>query len=234
LKILKIGGSVITEKKKNVFNVARLDKIREICEVIARNRENLILVHGVGSFGHPYVEKYKLKERKDVYGVAETHIACKKLNEVICETLLDLGVPVLPIHPLTFKFDFEFLKEMIDEGFLLVFHGDMVYNKGRFEVISGDEIVVKLADNLNVSRIGFATDVDGILIDGKVSEKFDKSMLKFISLAVGKSDVTGGMRGKLEKIFNIKRRCDVFVFKGTAENIERFLRGERVGTKVIL
>ncbi len=243
LKILKIGGSVITEKRRDVLDSARTDRIKEICEVIARNPDDLILIHGAGSFGHPYVERYRLEERRDIFGISVTHLACKRLNEMICKTLSDYGVAVLPIHPLLFfkrdielKCDLEFLKSIVDEGFLPVLHGDMVYNskERRFEVLSGDEITVFLAEKLDVERIGFATDVDGIIYNGKVLDVFDKSMLNSVGFASGKSDVTGGMRGKLERIFNSKIRCEVFVFKGSAENVEKFLRGEEIGTKVIV
>lgn len=241
LKILKIGGSIITEKRKDVFEKANEDAIEELCEAIARKPENLILIHGAGSFGHPYVEKFRLREEKNVYGVSLTHLACSRLNGLICQTLSKFGVSPLPIHPITFfkkigslQCDLDFILKAVDEGFLPVIHGDMIFCDGKFEVLSGDDIAIHLAEKLSIDRLGFATDVEGILIDGKLVKKLDYSLIEKIGEAEGKSDVTGGMKGKVNKIFSMKKRCEVYIFKGDKESVARFLNGEVVGTQVIL
>jgi len=55
LKIIKIGGSLITDKK--AFEVVREEMIEKIAEQIFGE---VIIVHGVGSFGHPHVKRYGL------------------------------------------------------------------------------------------------------------------------------------------------------------------------------
>jgi len=246
LKILKIGGSVITDKSPGTFDVAKMDEIEKVAKEIASNPENLIIVHGVGSFGHPYVEKYKLKERKDLRGVVETHLACKRLNSMLCEALLDAGVNAAPIHPFSafrvaerLEFDVDFILSLLNNGMLPVIHGDMVYNrlKDSFDVVSGDRIVSELAEVLEVERVGFATDTDGILVDGKVVEEVNSEnldeVLKSIGEAGSKSDVTGGMRGKVLSMLQIP--AEVFIFSGLKSgNIIKFLKGERVGTRLKL
>ncbi len=248
LRILKIGGSVITDKSPGTFDVAKRDEIDKVVKEIASNPENLIIVHGVGSFGHPYVEKYKLKERKDLRGVVETHLACKRLNSMICEDLLDVGVNAAPIHPFSafrvaerLEFDVDFILSLLDNGMLPVIHGDMVYNrlKDSFDVVSGDRIVSELAEVLEVERVGFATDTDGILVDGEVVDEVNSDnldeVLKNIGDAGSKSDVTGGMRGKVLSMLQISRKSEVFIFSGLKSgNITKFLKGERVGTRLKL
>lgn len=247
LRILKIGGSILTDKSLDVFDAAREKEIRRVAKEVASNPRNVILVHGVGSFGHPYVERYKLKERKDVRGVLETHLACKRLNSLMCDALLDEGVNAAPIHPFsafrtgeTLEFDVSFIFSLLKNNMLPVIHGDMVYNrlKDKFEVVSGDRIVSELVKLLNIKIVGFATDTDGIIVNGKIIEKIDKESLSKVIESIGradsKSDVTGGMRGKLMLMLQIKD-SEVFIFSGLKSgNVAKFLRGERVGTRLRL
>ena len=58
LTILKIGGSVITDKSKILKpNISSMKNISKILKKFDR----VILVHGAGSFGHYYARKYKLQ-----------------------------------------------------------------------------------------------------------------------------------------------------------------------------
>lgn len=236
--ILKIGGSVITDKSVGAVNKAKFGEIERIARDIAENlRDKLILVHGVGSFGHPHVVRYGLKDVKDVYGVGVTHLSCVALNFFVCSALQKFGLNPIPIHPLSsFKvvdgrlvFDAEYIGAVMDEGFIPVLHGDMVYNmtERRFEILSGDKIVVELAKVFKADRIGFATDVEGVMVKGAVVDEL--SSTEFLEdVNSRKSDVTGGMRGKVELI--LKYGLKAFVFH--ARDIDRFLKGERVGTLV--
>jgi len=245
IRILKIGGALITDKSKGVFNVAKHRVIDEICKAISTSK-NLILVHGAGSFGHPYVEKYRLKEIENLKGVIETHLSCKKLNEIVCSALLKHNVLPFPIHPFSsfridekLVFDFNFIINLINKGFIPITHGDFVYNakNSRFEVLSGDRIAIELAKQLRIKRMGFATDVDGIYINNKVVEEINSSNIKEvldkIDFTVSKSDVTGGMKGKILNLMELKN-TKVYVFKGSYENIRKFLKGKDVGTKIVI
>ncbi len=55
--ILKIGGSVITDKSGEL--AAKTEDINRIAEEIKRAEvDNLVIVHGGGSFGHPTAQKW--------------------------------------------------------------------------------------------------------------------------------------------------------------------------------
>ena len=58
--ILKLGGSVITRKDKNkpTLDPVNLDRIAQ--EIANANVDQLIIVHGAGSFGHPYASKFEI------------------------------------------------------------------------------------------------------------------------------------------------------------------------------
>ena len=247
IKILKIGGSVITDKSVGKIEVAKIQEINRIAEEIANsNTKGLILIHGAGSFGHPYVKKYKLDKIQDLKGISKTHLGCKKLNLIFCSILLEKKINALPLDPISFfkinnnefKFDYAFILKMLEKGFVPVLHGDMIYNQKLdiFEVISGDRIIYELAKELKPGRIGFAVDKE-VIINGKPIKEINNSnfydILSKVGHATGKDDVTGGMKEKVRFAAKISNFSEVFIFSGTVKgNITRFLNGERVGTSI--
>ncbi len=234
LTILKIGGAVITDKKEGAFEVLREEKLREVCRAISEGWKGLVVVHGAGSFGHPHVKKYGLNPT----GAAKVHLACLRLTEKFCSTLAEYGVPAYPIHPFI-SYEADLVREALKRGFLPVLHGDVVFGPEGAEVLSGDDIVTYLAEKLEAEKIGFATDVEGVL-DGKaVIERLDRDLLRRLlerdEGGMGKKvDVTGGMLRKLQKLYEMKHKCRIFVFEGSYENLKKFLMGEKVGTEVVL
>ncbi|MEM0215765.1 MAG: isopentenyl phosphate kinase [Archaeoglobaceae archaeon] len=221
MKILKIGGSVLTQKEK--FETFNEIAIEEISSAIAENYEDLILVHGAGSFGHPHVKKFGLD---DPVSIAKIHDACVRLNEKFCKKLIEFGVPAIGMHPMTC--DFSKIAEFLKKGFLPVLHGDVNLN---FGITSGDDLVVELAEKFKVERVGFATNVEGIIVGGKVVKKFTREMR---ADQIGENDATGKMSGKIERVLSMKHKCRVFIFMGCGENVKKFLNGEEIGTEVIL
>src|SRR4030043_878153 len=98
--ILKIGGSVITDKNGEL--AARTEAINRLAEEIARaNVKNLIIVHGGGSFGHPTAQKYGIKEglKEDAQkvGFAETHHVMTVLTGLVMEALVGHKTPAIAV-----------------------------------------------------------------------------------------------------------------------------------------
>lgn len=242
LKILKIGGSVITDKSRGFFEKAREEEMIRIAEEIGANPGNLIIIHGAGSFGHPYVEKFG----RDMTASASvlTHMACRRLNTLFCNALFESGVNVIPINPFSalrageeLEIDEDFIFALVEEGIVPVLHGDMVYNRSKktFEVLSGDRIAFEMAKKMSISRIGFATDAPGVIVDGEAQDELniEQDLLQFIEEAESKSDVTGGMRGKLKSLLELPSNSEVLIFSGLEQgNILKFLNNENVGTKI--
>src|SRR3972149_4178768 len=102
LTILKIGGSVITDKNGEL--AARTEAINRLAEEIQKaNLENLVIVHGGGSFGHPTAQKYGIKEglREDAQkvGFAETHHVMTVLNGLVMDALVWHNIPAISVAP---------------------------------------------------------------------------------------------------------------------------------------
>ena len=104
--------------------------------------DGLIIVHGAGSFGHPPAKKYKIGEPFERHeylskklGFAEIQNDVKKLNSIICESLIEHGIPCVGMPPSStlsmynkriYNFDLDLLKYYLREGYVPVLFGDIV------------------------------------------------------------------------------------------------------------
>jgi isopentenyl phosphate kinase len=221
--ILKIGGSVITDKGGEL--AARTEAINRLAEEIQKaNVKNLIIVHGGGSFGHPTAQKYGIKEglREDAQkvGFAETHHVMTVLNGLVMDALVWHNIPAISVAPsccvvtengrITY-FEDAVLKSYLKMGFTPVLYGDATLDeKIGFTVLSGDQIVSYLARKFNAGKIVIGVDTDGLYdADPKVTKNaklyvhLTLSELEKIKGTLGKStaaDVTGGMLGKIAEL----------------------------------
>ena len=243
--VLKLGGSVITDKSGDcAIDHARL---REIAVELAAQRETaLVLVHGAGSCGHPEARRYRINDGlagDNVPGVYETHTAVSSLNTAVVDALRDAGVEAIGIHPLDLglaengrlvSFETRHIAEMSEHGIVPVLHGDVVMDRLRGScIVSGDQLVTHLAAALKSRRVGLATDVPGVLANGSVVPRIDRSTVESLDVGgSGNTDVTGGMRGKLAELLALADAgIDSHIFH--VSKIGRFLDGiEHGGTMI--
>ena len=222
--ILKIGGSAITDKAEPL--AAKTEIINRLAEEIKRaDLDNLIIVHGGGSFGHPTAAQYGIKDGyKDdpaqKLGFAETHHVMTVLNGLVMDALIWHEVPAISIAPssciltengkISF-FDETVLKVMEKMLFKPVLYGDAVLdNKLGFTILSGDQLVAYLAIKYKASKIVVGVDTDGLFDadpktnpNAKAYKHLTLAELKQIQPKIGKAtdtDVTGGMAGKIAEL----------------------------------
>lgn len=250
LIILKIGGSVITEKGSiSISRDAEIDRIsHEIASFRSDSDSHLILVHGAGSFGHPQAMKYRLGEVFDAEGAYLTHASVKVLNSKVVESLNNAGAHALPVHPLSscllengklIDFQFGQIKVMLERGIIPVLHGDVVMDRTKgASVLSGDRIIPYLALSLNASKIGAGSDVDGVLdeketVIRKITPFGFMDMKKNIK-GSGSPDVTGGMLGKVSELLELAGKgVSSRIFNASRKGmVSRFLYGEDIGTLI--
>jgi isopentenyl phosphate kinase len=222
--ILKIGGSAITDKTEQL--AAKTEIINRLAEEIKRaDLDNLIIVHGGGSFGHPTAAKYGIKDgyKEDPtqkLGFAETHHVMTVLNGLVMDALIWHEVPAISIAPscciITDNgkikyFDETVLKSMQKMAFTPVMYGDAVLDdKLGFTVLSGDQLVAYLAIKYKASKIVVGVDTDGLFDadpktnpNAKSYKHLTLAELKQIQPKIGKTagtDVTGGMAGKIAEL----------------------------------
>ena len=222
--ILKIGGSAITDKAEPL--AAKTEIINRLAEEIKRaDLDNLIIVHGGGSFGHPTAAQYGIKDGyKDdptqKLGFAETHHVMTVLNGLVMDSLIWHEVPAISIAPssciltengkISF-FDETVLKVMEKMLFKPVLYGDAVLdNKLGFTILSGDQLVAYLAIKYKASKIVVGVDTDGLFDadpktnpNAKAYKHLTLAELKQIQPKIGKAagtDVTGGMASKIAEL----------------------------------
>ena len=251
--VLKIGGSVITDKNGELS--AKTEVINRLAEEIARaNAKNLVIVHGGGSFGHPAAQKYGIKDgfKDDTQkiGFAETHHVMTVLNGLVLDALVWHNIPAVSVAPSSCiitengrirSFDDAIVKMLLTMGFTPVLYGDATLDeKIGFTVLSGDQIVTHLASKFGACKIVMGVDTDGLYdADPKITKNAnlfthltarELKDLKSRLVKPTSADVTGGMLGKVaELIPAIDQGIPVAIVNAAKPNrVYRALVGEKV------
>ena len=248
--VLKLGGSLITKKDRP--ETLDDDALDAACDAIAAAVssgaiDRLALVHGGGSYGHHHASEHGVSTTegtRDAGAVMDIHDAMTTLNDHVLARLHDRGVAAVPVRPLSLAarpdgtdggldLPLSSTATLLDGGFVPVLHGDGVATAGAgVTVVSGDELVVKLAVGLDARRVGVCSTVPGVL-DGAeggevipVIDSFDA-----VADALGASDATdvsGGMAAKVRELLALDAPASVF----GPDGLEPFLRGGDPGTRI--
>jgi len=222
MRILKLGGSVLTNKQ-GWREKADLKRIEALCSAVAsawrKSSRDWVIVHGAGSFGHPLVVKYGINDGVQSYeqklGFAITHEACCELSVFVTGALNTAGVPAVSIPPAMIitsrnkrilSFNTKIIDDYMGSGYIPVLFGDMVPDvELGGSVCSGDQIIAYLGKK--AERVILATNVDGVLDDkGKAIPQITSSNFAEISRhlkAPEGKDVTGAMEGKIRELLEL-------------------------------
>jgi isopentenyl phosphate kinase len=231
ITILKLGGSLLTDKAiPYKVREGILDSIAlEVAECMDLGLiEQLLLIHGVGSFGHPPVIEYKLYEGfKDVnqlFNLSKTQSIVSKLRSMIVDSFIKAGIPVNLMYTSSMlvkkegkiaTFAFDALKGFLSLGMVPLIGGDIVYDEDiGFSVYGGDLFATHITRELGAHQLIFASDVEGVY-DRDPKLHSDAEMIKEISINTiegivqgmegsNNTDITGRMKGKLLSIVAIK------------------------------
>jgi len=255
LKVVKLGGSVIT--LKDMPMTIRYDVVKQLVSELADAVKGLpdlklVIIHGGGGFGHYVVRKcLSSSGRIDSTCFSETSYAMTLLNTSLLKELLGVGLPVVSIPPHTvFKvevdgrvsYDKNLIIEYLVRGLIPVLYGDVVLGVDSFLVLSGDTIAWLLAKDLNAYEIIFVTDVDG-LFDKDPKKYSDARLLKYVradelvnlEFSQSEYDVTGSMMFKLmEGLKHGVKGINVRVVNGLVKgNLYKSLHGNSsIGTVI--
>ncbi len=226
LTIIKLGGSLLTYKstpykmRKEIFEL--------IGKEIADTLDRVILIHGVGSFGHPPVKKYGLYKGytgpENMIHLARTQSKVFELRIELAKALQRAGLNAMIILPSSQiiaengeirEFFLEPITRFLKMGMVPLLGGDVVADtKMGFSVCSGDTVATYLAEKLGAKRLIFASDVDGIFTadpkkdpDARLIKEVNLNRLDLLAEISGSqfTDVTRGMFGKIESVKRYKR-----------------------------
>jgi len=243
--VLKLGGSVITEKDRpETLDGDALERAADaIAAALEAGREDLVIVHGGGSFGHHNASEHGVSTTAgthDADAALAIHGAMKTLNQFVLRRLLERDVQAVPVHPFsaahrardgTLEFPTGQVETMLGEGFVPVLHGDVVAHAGAgATIVSGDELVAELAAALDADRIGLCSTVPGVLDDADaVIDRIDEfDAVADVLGASDATDVTGGMAGKVRTLLALEAEASIFGL----ETLAAFLEGENPGTTI--
>jgi isopentenyl phosphate kinase len=260
LIILKIGGSVITDKfskipKVNHENLKRISE--EIASIYDKEKMSLIIIHGAGSYGHQIVNKTKIgegiKNNEQLKAFAETQRLQNELNCIFTKYLIEEGLPAIPCQASSFavmdsgrivKMDLSAIEGFLELKMIPVLYGVPAYDKTqKCSILSGDQIAPYLAVKLNARKIIHATNVDGVFTGDpnlspnaklipEINSKNIEQVKEWLTGSTA-TDVTGGMFGKVSELLEIGIESQIMNAL-VSGNIIKAFKGEKIGTIIKL
>ncbi len=254
LKLLKIGGSIITDREAEepTFREREMIRVAEEISDVYSSSMNLILIHGAGSYGHPIVKRTGIhkgiKTEKDRVNFAETQRLQNELNSLFTQKLIEKDVPAFPFQASASairkgslkKMEVNLIEKLLDEGIVPVLYGVPAYDEEQgCSILSGDEIMPYLAKELDADLMLHGTDVKGVYTSDPYKNPSAELLTQINSLEEANkylggskhTDVTGGMFNKIKKAFNLE--VDTVIFDASKRgNITKVLNGESIGTYI--
>lgn len=253
--LAKLGGSVLTDKAR--LRTPRRAAITRLTKELAGLGDDLIVVHGAGSYGHILARRYHLDGRVSTAkakGAATVQRDVRKLDELVVDGLLKAGLAPVVLPPSavlglddgrTASFLLDPFQDYLRHGFTPVTFGDVVRDRTRgVAVCSGDVLMLELAKAFHPRCVVFAADVDGLhtadpkrVKDARLLLSVSEADLPLVDFGPTKGpDVTGGMEAKVRRMIEIASHADeTIIVNGNVKNrVRDALRGRIVvGTRVV-
>ena len=263
LTVLKLGGALLTDKKRpfSLRHSILQQAAQEIKTCLdAGLIDQLILVHGVGSFGHPPVLQYKLhkgfQSPEQLIHLTDTQNKVMQLRLMIAEALHQAGVPVATILPsstmsasqMALKSSYlDAVAGFLNLGMVPLLGGDvLVDDQMGFCVYGGDKIGVDLALHFGASRLMFATEVAGIFdkdphkhAQAQLISQLSLNQMAAVNVENQQVDASGAMGGKITAVFPaqeaIHNGLQVHIISMIKPgNLQTLIKNEHtIGTRII-
>jgi isopentenyl phosphate kinase len=255
---LKLGGSLITEKTRP--RTPRPDVIQRLAQEIGKARTvkpnlRLVVGHGSGSFGHVAARKYGTRQgvhtHADWTGFADVWHEARLLNQIVIESLVIAGLPVISFPPsagaltedgVITKWDIQPMEAALENNLLPVVAGDVVFDTHRGgTIVSTEDAFDYLARLLRPQRILLAGIEPGVWMDFPnrttlipiINPQNYPTVAKGLKISSA-PDVTGGMGQKVHSMLPLAQAVpglEVVIFSGNEPgNIEQALLGASRGT----
>ena len=257
LTVLKLGGSAITDKAREC--TPDIPTIQNVADQLRDYDRPLLLIHGGGSYAHPFVAKSRLGkgllDRSQLRSISETEFYLGQLTRIICASLLLRGKRPVPFHPMSFvtfdngkvnRMPLDPIRKALQAGLIPLLHGDLVFDESRgIGVLSGDRIASLVGQRLGASRVLLGSDVDGVYLQNPktfpsatlISEVTSENFRSVLEASRGPSgDATGGMAEKVRQALQLaKNGCECYIFNLKEKNaLRKVLEGDRItGTRFV-
>lgn len=228
--LIKLGGSLLTDKERPESpHPERIERLaREIAEAraaVEARGERIVLGHGSGSFGHVAAAAAGLGkgplDPENLAGASRTQERAAALHRLILEALGAAGLAPFSLAPGSFLLSesgapvdrfLEPLAHALRLGLLPVVYGDVVLDRAWGASIASTEAVLSEvatglpALGIEISRALWLGETEGVYdAAGATIPRLATLEDAAIGAARG-TDVTGGMRLRLETCLALARR----------------------------
>ena len=253
--LVKLGGSVITDKGR--YRTFDPETTGRLAEEIARTGQEVMVVHGAGSFGHMLAKEHRLHlgitEDPQLLGASQVMSDVRELDLAVCRQMSAKGLRVVPLPPAScaimrdgalHHLYLDIFKDYLEMGMVPVTFGDVVRDEVRgLSICSGDQLMAALAHEFKPSKVIFVTDVDGVFTadptqdhNAKLIETVDEKVLDALPRTERNVDVTGSIFAKIRYMIGMATLTgECLVLNGKIPGrLEAAIRGEDViASKVV-
>jgi isopentenyl phosphate kinase len=260
LYLVKLGGSVITDiESPDTPKIKEIDRLlKEVKSSVGKRK--IVLGHGVGSFAHVPAHKFMVHKglinENSRKGASITLKSAMEIHLIMMERAVRIGLNAFSFNPSTASisegkritsWDIRPLEMALENDFLPITHGDVIMDsKQGVSIASTEEVFRYLASRLKPEKIIIGTDVDGVFSadpklhrNAELISRIGRGNIEELLDQTGgstKVDVTGGMRSKLEYLYNMSKEtgavCQI-VNAGTKGTLQAALSGKEVKGTII-
>ena len=241
--IVKLGGSIITDKTE--YHRFMKQATERAVSMLSSLGDNLVLVHGGGSYGHIKAREYGIPgpvSERSTKGFSLIHCDMLSLNAEVSEILFSHDYRFISLPPAGFIFgrtrSYSVFRKYFERGFMPVTFGDVyVKSDTEYAIYSVDTLVYDLARIFTPDRVIFLSDVDGIFnrnpklySDARLLSRLDDDA----TFQPSTIDVTGGIGRKLEIMKKVRRYAkSVYLINGLKPERLRMLDSpDLIGTVI--
>ena len=257
--VIKLGGGLITDKgSMKKLDSYSLERVVESISSIAEMGVPVVIVHGAGSFGHLLAKKWSISggvdqeiAKEQRMAVEEIRSDMRQLNRLVIEKFSEAELESEGLPPSEwaigtgskFQGDISNFERGVGSPVPITF-GDVVNTNDQreFGILSGDDLMVRLSRELDVSHCIFLIgDAEGVLTgphhqeDSKLISRLGTEE-EFQGTHNSEIDVTGGISLKIDSARRIASDVEeVWILDGRSPErvLELLTTGETRGTKIL-
>lgn len=227
LIFIKLGGSLITDKRQRA--TPRKGTLRRLAYELraaldAAPQLQILLGHGSGSFGHWEAQQYGTRQGVSTtaqwHGFAQVSAVAARLNRLVVDIFLDVGVPVISLQPSAsvsatrgqiYDVSAHTISQAYAHGLVPLIYGDVAFDSAwGGTILSTEALFFHLSAQLHPARILLLGNAPGVLDNAKhVIPHITPTTYAQIEPHLHGSrytDVTGGMADKVKRMIDLVQR----------------------------